>query len=196
MNICRMIEDVIFVPDKGNDIFFFNDEMNAKIMFFESAEGKCRKVRFGKIYAPADLKDLSEPVSLYSAETIKKLLVEGIISNEYDVNHPVCNTWLMSELLQNEKTSSKEVLSVILEESKDLYTQDILTSFVSIARNPEALDWLFENGAELKTVVGFGNPVISQLISAEVTNDNRNIDYLLQKLNCDTVDVLKELAAK
>ena len=196
MNICRMIEDVIFVPDKGNDIFLFNDEMNAKIMFFKSAEGKYRKVRFGKIYAPANLKDLGEPVSLYSAETIKKLLVEGIISNEYDVKHPVCNTWLMSELLQNEKTSSKEVLSVILEEFKDLYTQNVLTSFVSIARNPEALDWLFENGAELKTVVGFGNPVISQLISAEVANDNRNIDYLLQKFNCDTVDALKELAAK
>lgn len=184
----------ILVPRKTNDIFDRGDQIDTKMVYIKNIKkDPVGKMRFGDYYNYKDIEIIGNPENLYTENTIKTLFDMGLISHEYDEEHPVCHDWLLGELVQNDNESNFGALTAVYENCKELYNNEKLTALVSLASNPKALEWLFNNGAKLASVSGYGNPVEHQEISGQVRKTSKNIDYLLKHFNCSNIDELKNL---
>lgn len=184
---------LVFVPKKGNDIFFAEDSVDVMIVYITKIKGTpIRQAPRGDIYQLKDIK-FSGSSLLYLGDTMKTLLDLGIITHEYDTENPVCHSWLLSELIQQKDYLNTDVLTAVYEDSKEIYDKRMLSGWISLVNSVKSLEWLLEHGAELKYVPGYGNPVKWQRIRQEVSEDNGILEYLMRKFYAASLDELEAL---
>ena len=183
---------LIFVPRLTNNIFNCFDKMDTEIVYIKAINNKpVEKVRFGALYNIEDLEIIGEPEKLYSKNTIKTLLDLGLISHEYDEEHPVCRDWLLSELIQIKNGITAEALDAVYEDDKNLYSNRKLSALLTLAESTDALKWLFEKGAKLAIVSGYGSPIHWQLTKLQVGHSKENVEFLMNRLGCKTIEELE-----
>lgn len=184
---------LVFIPKKGNDLFFAEDPIDAMIVYITKIKGEpIGAAPRGNLYDIKDIEFESHSL-LYLADTMKTLLDLGIITHEYDTENPVCHNWLLSELIQQKDYLNTDVLTAVYEDKKELYDKRTLSGWIGLANSAKSLEWLLEHGAELEYVPGYGNPVKWQLIKQQSSQDSSIIEYLMKKFYAASVEELEAL---
>ena len=88
-------------------------------------------------------------MNLYEVETFKYLLENNIIGHNY---LDCSKSWLLSHLIQYKKSLPDKLLTFIYED----YSGYNIIGWLGLASNLDIAKWLYNHGASLKEVNGYG----------------------------------------